>query len=247
MTRKQRRAAGAEPTNRELTSAADIPLSHPNTTRGKEGKTLLEIAAERQAQLAARGQPFPKSDNLPSETQFVSITPDGKIRESSSTSHGLEDTGALEPGSAFFDTLFLALSLSCLHFTLSFLTVHQYAQELRLLPIALNTIFVALPTLALVIHLLHGHLFGLTSGRVPGRLQKAAVVAQQVLFLLAANIAGCYLIHLTNDKGYYAVMKNAPSIGTIWVWSIIELGLGGALAGVAGPGLYAWWNGYGIW
>jgi hypothetical protein len=153
----------------------------------------------------------------------------------------------LEPGSAFFDTLFLALSLSCLHFTLSFLTVHQYAQELRLLPIVLNTIFVALPTLALVIHLVHGHLFGLTSGRVPRRLRKAATVAQQVLFLLAANIAGCYLIHLTNDKGYYAVMKNAPSIGTIWVWSIIELGLGGALAGVAGPGLYAWWNGYGIW
>jgi|SRR5438552_102670 hypothetical protein len=64
MTRKQRRAAGAEPTNRQLTSAADIPLSHPNTTRGKEGKTLLEIAAERQAQLAPRRQPFPKSDNL---------------------------------------------------------------------------------------------------------------------------------------------------------------------------------------
>jgi hypothetical protein len=241
MTRKQRRAA-------QLTSAADIPLSRPpNTAREKNGKTLLEIAAERQAQLAPRGQPFPKSSNIPSDAQFVTISPEGKVTESASTDLKVDNTDSKNSVVLIFDTIFLALPLSCLHFTLSFLTAHQYAQELRVLPIILNTIFVAFPTLTLVIHLLHGHLFGLNAAKVPGRLQKAATVVQQILFLLAANIAGCYLIHLTNDKGYYAVMKKAPSIGTLWVWSIIELGLSGALAGVAGPGLYAWWNGYGIW
>jgi hypothetical protein len=241
MTRKQRRAA-------QLTSAADIPLSRPpNTAREKNAKTLLEIAAERQAPLAPRGQPFPKSSNISSETQFVTISPDGKVTESASTDPKVENTDSKDPVIPILDTIFLALPLSCLHFTLSFLTAHQYAQELHVFPIILNTIFVAFPTLTFVIHLLHGHLFGLKSVRVSGGLQKAATVLQQILFLGAANIAGCYLIHLTNDKGYYAVMKKAPSIGTVWVWSIIELGLGGALAGVAGPGLYAWWNGYGIW
>ena len=246
MTRRQRRAADTKSANSQLTSATDIPLARPNTTRD-EGKTLLEIAAERQAQLARRGQPFPKSSDLPSETQFVTISPDGKITEPSVTIQTASAAGTLEPINPIFDTLFLALPLSCLHFTLSFLTVHQYAQELKVLPIILNTVFVAFPTLTLVIHLLHGHLFGLTARNVPASIGNAAIVAQQILFLLAANIAGCYLIHLTNDKGYYAVMKRAPSIGTIWVWSVIELGLAGALAGVAGPGLYAWWNGYGVW
>ena len=246
MTRKQRRAAGAESSNARLTSAADIPLSRPNTTR-ENGKTLLEIAAERQAHLKSHGQPFPQSKDLSSETQFVTISPDGKVTDSSSPDQTLDDPHISDPVSPILDTLFLALPLSCLHFTLSFLTAHQYAQELRWLPIIQNTLFVAFPTLALVIHLLHGHLFGLGSRNVSGTLLKAATLVQQILFLLAANIAGCWLIHLTNDKGYYVVMKKAPSIGTIWVWSIIELGLGGALAGVAGPGLYAWWNGYGIW
>jgi hypothetical protein len=248
MTRKQRRAATAASTSAQLTAASDIPLSRPTTNREKNGKTLLEIAGERQAQLTPHGQPFPKSSKPSterSETQFVTISPDGKITPNNPSPDDI-DTSA-EPISPILDTIFLALPLSCLHFTLSFLTVHQYAQELLILPIILNTIFVAFPTLTLVIHLLHGHLFGLASRSVPGKVQKAATIVQQMLFLLAANIAGCYLIHLTNDKGYYAVMKKAPSIGTVWVWSIIELGLVGALAGVTGPGLYAWWNGYGIW
>jgi hypothetical protein len=213
----------------------------------EKGKTLLQIAAERQAQLAARGQPFPKSSNPPSGTEVVNISSDGKITQSLTASQAVADAGPSEPTNPIFDTIFLALPLACLHFTLSFLTVHQYAQELKVLPIILNTIFVAFPTLTLVIHLLHGHLFGLTSESVPGGLKRAATLAQQIIFLLAANVAGCYLIHLTNDKGYYAVVKKAPSIGTIWVWSIIELGLAGALAGVAGPGFHAWWNDYGIW
>ena len=246
MTRRQRPAGGANSSATPLTSAADIPLARPSTTP-QERKTLLEIAAERHAQLAPRGQPFPRSNSSPTETQFVTISPDGKITESSTTSPSLAEASTPESISPVFDTLFLALPLSCLHFTLSFLTVHQYAQELKILPIILNTIFIAFPTLSLTIHILHGHLFGLASRSVPGSLQRAALVAQQILFFLAANVAGCYLIYLTNDKGYYAVMKKAPSIGTVWVWSIIELGLAGALAGVAGPGLYAWWNGYGIW
>lgn len=247
MSRRQRRAAAADSTSAQLTSAADIPFSRPNTTREK-GKTLLEIAAERAAQLAPHGQPFPKSNNAAgSETQFVTISPDGTITNSAALTDHKVDNAAAEPVSPIFDTIFLALPLSCLHFTLSFLTAHQYAQELRILPIILNTLFVAFPTLTLVVHLLHGHLLGLASVRIPQGVQKAATAVQQILFLLAANIAGCYLIHLTNDKGYYAVMKKAPSIGTVWVWSIIELGLAGALIGVAGPGLYAWWNGYGVW
>ena len=284
MTRKQSRAAAAaaatattttaDTPSANLTSAADIPMSHPSITRA-EGKTLLEIAAERQAQLSPHGQAFfnSKSNNnaTSTSTQFLTISPNGELKEEpghsptdtrrhnnnnnneaiTTTTTPREEPPPPPPAiSPILDTIFLALPLSSLHFTLSFLTAHQYAQELRVRPIVLDTVFVAFPTLTLVIHLLHGHLFFFstsTRSTLSSTVQKALTVAQQILFLLAANVAGCYLIHLTNDRGYYAVMKKAPSIGTIWVWSIIELGLLGALAGVAGPGLYAWWNGYGIW
>ncbi len=244
MTRRKPRDAKSF-TTAQLASASDIPMLQPGTAR-PAGKTLYEIAAERQAQLVPHGQPFPKFADSITETKYVAISPDGKITDVSSPDQKFEDPNASELVNPIFDTLFLGLPLSFLHFTLSFLTVYQYAQELRVWPIIINTTFVAFPTLFLVIHLLHGHLFGLPTGSIRGNIRAAATLAQQTFFLLAANVAGCYLIHLTNDKGYYAVMKKAPSIGTIWVWSVMELGLGGALAGVAGPGLYAWWHGYGI-
>lgn len=257
MNRKQRRAAATDATSSaaQLSSAADIPLARPNP-HGEKGKTLFEIAAERQAQLASHGQPFPTSNDVSSEPTFVKISSDGRLTTDRSprSTQSADDAdtttatmGASPVAPPILDTIFLALPLSGLHFTLSFLTAHQYAQELLIRALILNAVFIAFPTLALVIHLLHGHLFGLDSARIPRAVQRAAAVVQQTVFLLAANIAGCYLIHLTNDKGYYAVMKKAPSIGTVWVWSVIELGLAGALAGVAGPGLFAWWNGYGIW
>src|SRR2546423_7083957 len=177
MTRRQRRAAGAEPSNAQISSAADIPLSRPDTIRAP-GKTLLEIAAERQTQLQLHGQPLPKSNDT-TETQFVTISPSGKVTETSPTNPRPDDADSLESVSPILDTVFLALPLACLHFTLSFLTVHQYAPELKVLPIILNTIFVAFPTLTLVIHLFHGHLFGVNLSTVP-RLQEAAPVLQQI-------------------------------------------------------------------
>lgn len=44
---------------------------------------------------------------------------------------------------------------------------------------------------------------------------------------------GCYLIYITNVYGYIAVMKNAPGIGCLWIWSVIELDLLWALPSLA--------------
>ena len=159
----------------------------------------------------------------------------------------VEDKEDLNPLSPVFDSLLLASSLSALHFTLETLTVHQYAQELRFPPIFMHAIFVAFPTLFLAIHLLHGRMPPFSRFNPSEKIQQRLELLRQLFLLLVANGAGCYLIHLTNDRGYYAVMKNAPSIGTIWVWTILELGLIGAVLGVLGPASYAWYYGYGIY
>ena len=245
MTRKSRRPVDTKPVkNAGLSSAADIPLARPKIEK-PEGKTLYELAAERQAQLANEGKAQPVSTETLENAKLVTISLDGTINEESSAA--LEKEEGDEPANPIFDTIFFALPLSALHFTLSVLTMHQYAQELEFRPLVITTVFVALPTLILLIHLLHGHLFPAHLGNTSPVVKEAAFVAQQILFILVANVSGCYLIYLTNDRGYYAVMKKAPSIGTVWVWCVLELGLVGALAGVVGPGIYAWWNGYGVW
>jgi hypothetical protein len=246
MNRRQRRAKG--PQTATLQSADDIPMSRPREDEAKpRGKTLYEIAADRQAQMGIAGKPFSAVDATKENVKYVKITPDGKTVDVTENGEVVKPHDDDDEAGPVLDTLFLASSLSALHFTLDVLTVHQYAEQLRLPPIFLNTLLVVFPTLFFLVHLLHGHLPLLSSAALSERTRNIFSLFQQGLFIITANVAGCYLIHLTNDKGYYAVMKKAPSVGTIWVWSVLELGLIGSLAGVTGPGIFAWYYGHSIW
>lgn len=249
MNRKQRRAKDTATAQSETTikNAGDIPLARPDRSRSnpQSGKTLFEIAAERQAQLNP-GFNRGKDAVNPQNVVQVKIGKDGQLIQDPNSSRSEAQDVDTAMDTPWLDTLLLAVSLSAIHFTLETLTVHQYAQELLFPPIIRRTLFVAFPTLTGLIALFHGQLLPVSAQRVPEALRLWILALRQLAYLVAANVAGCYLIQLTNDKGYYAVMKNAPSIGTIWVWTVLELGLLGALAGVIGPGIYAWWNGYGI-
>lgn len=250
MNRRQRRTQASS--SSKVKSADDIPLAQPDRSQSSiKSKTLYELAAERQAALMPQAHKF---DGLPSPENVVNVKigPNGEIvretkleeEEGDGDKDTLAEDEAVPP---LLDTLFLATSLSVLHFTLDVLTVHQYAQELLFKPIVKRAIFTAFPTLCLLIHLSRGHLLpDSMRAAASSRTRKVVTILRQVLFVALANFVGCYLIQLTNDKGYYAVMKNAPGVGTMWVWAVLELGLVGALAGVIGPAAYAWYWGYGI-
>ncbi|EXJ55912.1 hypothetical protein A1O7_08843 [Cladophialophora yegresii CBS 114405] len=258
MNRKQRRAKDSTSTN-HINTADDIPLAPPPKktkaqTRDPKTRTLLEIAAERQAELLGGSKsglhaaPIDANALNPENIVQVKIGPDGSIvPDLSATSPLGVSASAAASDTPWLDTILLASSLSAVHFTLSVLAMHQYAEELRFPPLVLQTLGIACPTLTVLIALFHGNLLPSSLARLSSPAAKGWVVAaRSLVYLVVANVAGCYLIWLTNDKGYYAVMKNAPSVGTIWVWAVLEMGLVGALAGVLGPGLYAWWFGYGI-
>ncbi|EDN05965.1 hypothetical protein I7I51_06346 [Histoplasma capsulatum] len=58
---------------------------------------------------------------------------------------------------------------------------------------------------------------------------------------------GGRLIAMTNEASYYAVMKKTPSVGTLWVWAVLELSLVPAIFGVLTPICWAvLYKGYGI-
>ena len=243
MNRKQRRAKNSTD---QISTVDDIPLTPPPDTKSqpRKTKTLYDIAAERQAQLLGSSS-HPRNANSikPENLVHVKIGKDGKIV----TEEGAGVLGGgLESETPWLDTILLVSSLSAIHFTLSVLAMHQYAEELRFQPLIGQTLFIACPTLMMLVSLFHGNLLPASLSRISPSLKNRILGLRSLVYVVMANVAGCYLIQLTNDRGYYAVMKDAPSVGTIWVWTVLEMGLFGALAGVVGPGLYAWWFGYGI-
>lgn len=269
MNRKQRRA---QPNDHDLplTKPSDDP-------RRRQPKTLYEIAAERQAALTSSTSTTTststtsnsssnsknKTSNLDfsDSTKFINVTigPDGKVAPlndgevlpvplSNLDADGDgETTLALDEYSPILDTLLFSISLSALHFTLEALTVHQYAEKLVWRHVFWHTVLQAFPVLTVLVYFVHGHVALVGQEGISARTRRGVRWAREAGFVGVAVLAGCRLVKVTNEKGYMAVMKGAPGVGTVWVWCVMESGLGGAVLGVLGPGVYAWWYGYGIW
>ena len=217
--RKERRAAakesGKHPSTSTLHAASHIPLSQPDRSVPR-GKTLFDIAAERQ-ELLSKGQPFdPKHGDglVRDETGRVLVQP--------------ADDAPIGPlGEAFF----LTTSLGMVHFTLDVLTFHQYAQDMEWDSIVKRSVTIY-PVLFLAIYILHS------------KTLAAFVVLRQLFYLVLAIAAGCYMIYAGNTYDYFAVMKRAPPLGTLWIWSVVEMKLPYAAASVVVDLAYLFWNGY---
>ncbi|KAL4761745.1 uncharacterized protein BDW70DRAFT_41925 [Aspergillus foveolatus] len=163
------------------------------------------------------------------------------------------------------DTILLSFPLTVLHLTLGYLAAHQYAQSINLPALFRNSGFVAFPMLTVLIHLAHGHIvnFGRDQAEsevislFPWHSDKLSFAflrkllfppsLKTLVFLPGAVILGSKLMAMTNEDSYYAVMKHAPAIGTLWVWCILEIPVGAAALGALGPLVWGvWWKGYGI-
>lgn len=62
-----------------------------------------------------------------------------------------------------------------------------------------------------------------------------------------AIAAGGHLVKISNEDPYMAVMKQAPELGTLWVWSVVESRWELALAGVLAVAGWGWARGYAFW
>lgn len=177
----------------------------------------MDLYEEKKA-LLEHGQPFdPKYD-------------DGHVRDEGGNilEAGLGEDEAIGP---FGNALFWSVSLTMIHFTLDVLTYNQYRQEFEWWPIFQRT-FSIFPVLFLLVFMMGSQ----TASRFP--------LAKQMLFLIIAVGAGCYTIHVANRYEYYAVMKQAPPLGTLWIWAVIELKLAYAAISVAVDLGFLWYKGY---
>ncbi|KAK4998372.1 hypothetical protein LTR66_002384 [Elasticomyces elasticus] len=136
-----------------------------------------------------------------------------------------------DPLGPFGDAVFFTLSLSMLHFTLDVLVYHQYRQDIAWDEIFARTTTV-LPILFFLIYMLHTE----TASKLP--------VVKQLFFLSIAVTAGCYMVFAGNTYDYFAVMKRAPPVGTLWIWSVIEMRLPYAVASLVAVGGFMWTKGF---
>lgn len=172
-----------------------------------------------------------------------------------------------KPLPPFLDTILLSLPLTTLHLTLGYLAAHQYAERIDLPELFKESVTTAFPLLTLFVHLAHGHiisfkkrnskaepaplyLFPLTRDKLTFSFLRRLVfppALKTLVFLPLSALLGAHLIAITNGEPYYAVMKKAPAVGTIWIWCILELSVGAAVLGALGPLVWGvWWMGYGI-
>jgi hypothetical protein len=220
--RKERRAAAKEKEN----PTHEIPLKQPDRSAPTH-KTLYDIAAERNAQLKG-GQPFKRAEGQSyAEPNVVTTTinPDGSLSLPAETENPDED-----PIGPFANAILFGVTLTMLHFTLDVLVHNQYRQSFDWKMIS-NRTLTAFPILVALIYSLH---------------QRAKAWWCQALFTAVSVAAGCYLIYSSSKEPYFAIMKRAPPVGTLWVWSVLEMRLEVALISLAVVGGYFWWGGYSI-
>jgi len=222
--RKERRAHAR--TN--IGNANDITLAQPARDGPKE-KTLLEIAAERQLRSQSSLESY---DFIPENTSVVTINPDGSVSHPSEMTSSTAEEETLSP---WLDIALYTTTLLFLHFTLTLLVTHQYSHSRpEIWPLFLSsTVFSRTPPLLLLlVAFLHPH---------------ASHPAMQVGFTAMAIAAGAYLVKISNEDPYMAVMKQAPELGTLWVWSVVECRWELALVGTLAVAGWGWMRGYGFW
>lgn len=217
--RRARRAAArasGEPVA-AATKAPKIKLARPDFSKPK-GKTLLDVYNEK-SDLLSKGQPF--------DAKYA----DGLARdEDGNVLRRVDDAELIGPVG---DAIFWAVILAMLHFTLDVLAQNQYRQEIDWTMLFKRSGTV-LPVLWLIILLLRSK----TSRQWPA--------ARQAFFMLAAIVLGNHAIAVANRESYYAVMKQLPPLGTIWIWSVIEMDIPWAVVSLATNIAFLVWKGYTI-
>jgi hypothetical protein len=198
-------------TNELDEAGINLILKHPDRS-GPQGKTLFELAEERQKEL---DKTKPAGWNA-------------KAKEAAASASAPAEEVAIGPVG---DALLYATSMSVLHLTLDVIVYSQYREDIIWTEI-LKRAGAALPVFILLVYLTHVD----TSYRFP--------LLRDLTFFSGSVTAGCYLVYSANKHGYFNVMKAAPPIGTLWIWSVVETSLPYALLNAVSVLGFIWYNGF---
>lgn len=81
---------------------------------------------------------------------------------------------------------------------------------------------------------------------LPGLPRPYQDALRQWIFFFMSIVSGCYIIYITNEFSYLAVLKQAPTLGCLWLWAVIELPLSPAILTLAVSFAFFWLGGYSV-
>ncbi|EQK98663.1 deacetylase-like protein [Ophiocordyceps sinensis CO18] len=134
------------------------------------------------------------------------------------------------------------VTLAMLHFTFDVLVQHQYANEI-VWPAVCTRAAKAWTVFLFLFYCLHPH--HSTPVLLPGLPLRHQPRLRQAVFF-AGGPSGCRLIYVSNTYGYLATMKQAPPLGCLWLWAVVELDLPLAVLSLVLAALFLWRGGYEI-
>ncbi|KAJ5620143.1 hypothetical protein N7510_004127 [Penicillium lagena] len=247
--RKQRRAAASASNSAD--TEPSIPLAHPprgSSSQSTRTKTLYDIIAERQNQLLDQDGQKQNSSlgvNIPQGMRVVTTNAAGEVVDADADSSSSENDDEPEPEINNSNNNPLPPLLDTVLLTLSLNNPPLHPRLPGSSPICRKN---RLPRpLARITHLFRRQD---TTANVSAGLIRRFIFPPSLrtfAFLPLATVLGAHLIAITNEDPYYAVMKKAPAVGTLWIWCILEMSVGAALLGALGPLVWGvWWMGYGI-
>ncbi|GKT54230.1 hypothetical protein ColTof4_06381 [Colletotrichum tofieldiae] len=223
---------------KRVKDANGIPMAQPDRS-GPSEATLLQLAQERG--LFKQAEQDPRNKNLPKGA--VQIDKPSK-EDSSDDEEDDDDEEVLSPTmDRIMDTLLWTVSLAMVHGTLDVLVQNQYAMKIQY-PAIISRTLVAFLVLSFLFYNLHAH--PTSPNLVPGLPLRFQHPIRQAIFFVASTWAGCHLIYITNKFSYLYILKQAPTLGCVWIWSVLELDLAVAVASLAAAGVYLVQGGYAI-
>jgi len=164
----------------------------------------------------------------------------GLLKGQQAADEGLDESGEPLVG-RLGESILWSISLTMLHFTLDVLVAHQYAVEIEW-PALISRAAQAFPIILLLFYSFHPHPSpSILLPRLPPRIQP---LLHQIFFFISSITAGSYLIYITNTHGHYAVMKQSPPLGCLWIWSVIELDIVWAIGSLICCGIFLKYGGY---
>lgn len=143
------------------------------------------------------------------------------------------DTEEEVPIGPLGDGILYSFSMTSLHMMLDVIVYNQYREAILWFEI-FKRAATALPIFFFLVYLTHVDF----SMRFP--------LLRNLLFAIGGTAAGCYLVFSGNKHGYFYVMKSAPPVGTLWIWSVVEVDVLYAASNALAVLAYSLYNGFAL-
>ncbi|KAG6004374.1 hypothetical protein E4U21_001137 [Claviceps maximensis] len=197
----------------------NLQLRHPDRS-GPSQETLLEIASRHAAQQHLFSKASTRANELARARQHG--TADDDDDDDDDDDRGDKSAVLSSRAEHILETGLWTVTLATLHFTFDVLVQNQYGREIDWPSIVARTLRAWGVFLFLFYSL---HPFDPKATLLPFLPRHLQHPLRQAIFFAVSVLSGCRLIHITNSYGYLATMKQAPPLGCLWLWAVVELDL----------------------